>query len=70
MEAFIVSMLVAAVGEIGDKTQLLALLLADIPAVLLRHAASWAIPFKSLRLAAVGVFGELGLVVMPGIGPL
>jgi putative Ca2+/H+ antiporter (TMEM165/GDT1 family) len=28
MEAFIVSMLIVAVGEIGDKTQLLALLLA------------------------------------------
>jgi len=28
MEAFIVPMLVVAVGEIGDKTQLLALLLA------------------------------------------
>ena len=28
MEAFIISMLVVAVGEIGDKTQLLALLLA------------------------------------------
>jgi putative Ca2+/H+ antiporter (TMEM165/GDT1 family) len=58
----------ALVPVVGGTT--LGMLVADIPAVLLGHAASWAIPFKSVRLAAAGLFGALGLVVMLGMSPL
>src|SRR5258706_4158591 len=58
MESFFVSMLVVAVGEIGDKTQLLALLLATrfrrpIPIILGIFVATIA------NHAAAGAVGEL-----------
>ena len=58
----------ALVPVVGGTT--LGMLLADMPAVLLGHAASSAIPFKLVRLAAAGLFGALGLVVLLGMGPL
>jgi putative Ca2+/H+ antiporter (TMEM165/GDT1 family) len=58
----------ALVPVVGGTT--LGMLLADIPSILLGHVASRAIPFNAVRLAAAGLFGALGLVVMLGIGPL
>jgi putative Ca2+/H+ antiporter (TMEM165/GDT1 family) len=58
----------ALVAVVSGTT--LGMLLADVPAVLLGHAASRAIPFKAVRLAAAGLFGALGLVVMLGMGPV
>jgi putative Ca2+/H+ antiporter (TMEM165/GDT1 family) len=56
----------ALVPVVGGTT--LGMLSADIPAVLLGQAASWAIPFKAVRLAAAGLFAALGLLVMLGAG--
>lgn len=58
----------ALIAVVGGTT--LGMLLADIPAVLLGHAASSAIPFKLVRLTAAGLFGALGLVVLLGMAPL
>ena len=48
----------------------LGMLLADMPAVLLGHAASRAIPLKAVGLAGAGLFAALGLLVVLGAGPL
>jgi putative Ca2+/H+ antiporter (TMEM165/GDT1 family) len=58
----------ALVPVVGGTT--LGMLLADMPAVLLGHAASRAIPLKAVGLAGAGLFAALGLLVVLGAGPL
>ena len=69
MEAFPVSTGVVVLGEIGDKTQLLALMLAarfqkplpiNVPVVLIGEAAARKIPFKAVRIVAALLFAAPG----------
>jgi hypothetical protein len=77
MEAFLVSAGVVALGEIGDKTQLLALVLAArfrkpwpiVAGILVAmgdktQAAATRIPFKAVRIAAALLFVALGVYVL------
>ena len=65
MEAFLASALVVAIGEIGDKTQLLALMLA------VRFKRPWPIAFGILTatLANHAAAGFLGSLISSAISP-
>ena len=81
MEAFLVSAGVVALGEIGDKTQLLALVLAArfrkpwpiVAGILVAmgdktQAAATRIPFKAVRIVAALLFAALGVYALLGPG--
>src|SRR5215471_9101169 len=65
MEAFLVSTLVVAVGEIGDKTQLLALLLASR----LRAPVAIMLGILCATLANHALAGALGVGLSRWLGP-
>jgi Ca2+/H+ antiporter, TMEM165/GDT1 family len=65
MEAFLVSTLVVAVGEIGDKTQLLALLLASR----LRAPVAILLGMLCATLANHGLAGLVGVGLSRWLGP-
>lgn len=79
-EAFAVSTGVVALGEVGDKTQLLALLLAvtlgttlgmliaNVPVVLLGERALRALPVAWVHRIAAAAFALLGVAVLLGVG--
>jgi Ca2+/H+ antiporter, TMEM165/GDT1 family len=58
----------ALVAVVGGTT--LGMVLADVPVVLFGHAASRAVPFKTVRLVAAGLFAALGLLAILGAGAL
>jgi len=73
MEAFPTSALVVALDEIGDKTQLLSLLLAarykkPLPIIAGILIATQANHFSAVRAAAALLFVALGVAALFGIG--
>jgi putative Ca2+/H+ antiporter (TMEM165/GDT1 family) len=79
MEAFLVSMAVVALGEIGATVMLaarfnnlvavvagttLGMLIADVPVILLGKFAARKIPFKAVRIVAAGLFAVLAVLTL------
>jgi putative Ca2+/H+ antiporter (TMEM165/GDT1 family) len=66
MEAFLVSTGVVALGEMGDKTQLLAMLLANVPAVYLGDKVAAKVSMRLVHAAAALIFAVLGALTLAG----
>ena len=82
MEALLTSIVLVAVAEIGDKTQLLSfvlaarlrkpwpiiggMMLADVPAVWVGEKLAARIPMKAVRLFAAALFVVVGGITLWG----
>jgi putative Ca2+/H+ antiporter (TMEM165/GDT1 family) len=75
VEALLVSTSIVALAEIGDKTQLLAfvlagttlgMMIANVPAVLLGDQLAERLPVRLVHLIAAAIFAVLGIATLLG----
>ena len=59
--------MVAGLAEIGDKTQILSMMLANIPAVLIGQRFAGRLPVRVIRIAAALVFAALAVLTVTGV---